>query len=186
VIVLWVPALLICAAGFGAQRAGWLGIAGAAVLCSVGVAAAVGVAFNRRLQRPDWRPVARAIAPTGGGVRAILIRDYGTRLPLSLYLPKLSYFPRHGARVEELDVIAISAHTRPVCWWGAECNLARTELPVSPTIAGFHVSGPVERINQFRVLRLSAQQPTLITSRAVALGIGIRYRKDQLFLLPGA
>ncbi len=57
-LVLWIPAALVVAAGFAASRARLVGALAAAALCGIGIVAAVGVARERNLQRPDWRPVA--------------------------------------------------------------------------------------------------------------------------------
>jgi uncharacterized membrane protein len=60
-IALWLPAALVVAAGLGVARAAALGLLAAAVLCATGAAAAIGVASDRNLQRPDWRGVARVL-----------------------------------------------------------------------------------------------------------------------------
>ena len=90
ILALWLPAALVVAAGLAVRRLGPLGIAAAVALCAIGVTAAVGVAAERNLQRPDWRYVARALGPAparpGIAGRAILIQHYRTLLPLSLYL----------------------------------------------------------------------------------------------------
>jgi hypothetical protein len=192
VIVLWLPALFVLAGGFGARRAGALGLLGAAVLCCVGVAAAVGVAVEGNLERPDWRLVARAVGPppaTGapGVGRAILIQHQGTLLPMSLYLRGLRRVHRPGALVSELDVIAISTPYDPFCWWGAACNPYPSKLPSTLAIAGFHVAGPVERINQFSLLRLRASTPTRLTPHAVARSLTTTtFGRDELLVVPPA
>jgi 4-amino-4-deoxy-L-arabinose transferase-like glycosyltransferase len=168
VIVLWLPLALVVAAGLAAPRARMLGLAGVLVLCATGIAATIGVAVNRNLQRPDWRPLAAALGapPAGGGARAIVIQHYRTLLPLSVYLPRLRFF-RHGARIEELDVISIRTPQHPACWWGAACNLVQSHAPASLPVAGFHIVGE-QRLPPFTLLRLRSDRPVYVTRQMVA------------------
>jgi mannosyltransferase len=139
-LALMVPALLVLAAGLGARRAGYLGLVTAAVLCALGITAAVGVASDQILQRPDWRPVARTLGPAPHGPgRVILIEKYRMLLPLSLYMPGLRRIaPKTGVIANQFDVIAIAAPKVPTfCWWGAACNLIPSRLQAAYRIAGF-------------------------------------------------
>src|SRR5581483_1743050 len=58
IIAVWLPAALLVAGGLGARRLGVLGVLATVAMCGVGVSAALGVDYDRNLQRPDWRPVA--------------------------------------------------------------------------------------------------------------------------------
>ncbi len=184
VIALWLPAAVMLAGGLGAQRAGVAGIAGAAVLCGCGIVAAVGVATERTLQRPDWRAVARVLStgPAVGGERAILVQHYRDLLPLSLYVPGLR-FMRHGdATVRELDVVSISAPRVALCWWGAACNLSPSQLQSSYPIAGFHELWR-RSANQFTVVRLVADKPVTLTRADVAAALTTTtLGRDELIL----
>ncbi len=165
-ITLWLPLALVVAGGFAAARAGVVGIVAAAVLCGIGITAAVGVATDRTLQRPDWRTVAHVLGPAppaGSPGRAILLQHYRDLLPLSLYVPHLAFW-RHSApeRVSELDVVAISAPRERLCWWGAACNLSGTPIQSSYPIQGFRELW-VRRANQFTVMRLVAARPVALT-----------------------
>lgn len=178
IIVLWVALALVVATGLGSSRARLLGMAGVAVLCATGVLAAVGVALNRNLERPDWRPVARALgpAPTTTG-RVILIQHYRVLLPLSLYLPRLRFLPRGGALVDELDVISIRAPQQNACWWGAACNLIPSQMQRSYPVPGFRIVGE-QRIHQFTLLRLRAATPVRLTRKMVSSALtttGLRH-----------
>lgn len=192
VIVLWVPLAVVVAAGLGARRAGLLGVAGAAALCGIGAVATLGVAFDRNLQRPDWRVVARALGPgPASGARAgraILIQHDATRLPLSLYLNRLEYVGRRSLLVDELDVVAISSPQQNACWWGAACNLIPSTLSPTLPIAGFRVTGPVRHVNQFSIMTLLATRPVRLTPRMVsrALTTTTLRRDGFLFQPPGA
>jgi mannosyltransferase len=170
VIVLWLPAALVVAAGLGAPRARVLGIAAAGVLCAIGIVAVAGVATDRSFQRPDWRAVARVLGPrppAGSPGRAILIQRYRDLLPLSLNLPGLRFMGRGGAMVTELDVIAISAPRVPLCWWGAACNLSPSTMQRSYPVPGFRVAWR-RRALQFTILQLDAARPLHLTRREVS------------------
>jgi hypothetical protein len=155
VISLWMPAGVAVAGGLAALRARFAGLAATLVLCGIGVAAAGAVAFDRSLQRPDWRRLARLLGPAPPGGRVLLIQRYRTLLPLSLYL---SPAPRwltgltirpgekvppglaHGsATVSELDVVAMQAPRVNLCWWGATCNLVPSTLRATYPVPGFRM-----------------------------------------------
>ena len=170
VIVIWLPAALMVAGGLGAGRgrAGVLGIVAAVALCAIGIFAAVGVASDRNLQRPDWRAVARVLGPRPSSAdgRVILIQHYRDLLPLSLYLPGLKSLSP-AARVSELDVISISAPRQRLCWWGAACNLTSSTMQSSYPLAGFHVVWR-RRALQFTIMRLRSPRPVLLSRRAIS------------------
>ena len=190
ILALWLPAALLVAGALAAWRSHGIGIALAAVLCVIGITAAVGVATERSLQRPDWRPVARLLgpvpAPAGGYAgRAILIQHYRTLLPLSLYLSGLRVMPAAGARVTELDVIAMSSPQEALCWWGAACNLIPSRMQSRYRIAGFHPAW-TRRELQFTIRRLIARRPIRLTPAAVSRALhATRLRRDILELQRG-
>jgi mannosyltransferase len=172
VIALWVPCALLIAAGLGARRAGLFGLAGAAVLCAIGLIAIVEVTITPNLQRPDWRPVARALGPPprhvdGDGGRAILVQHYRTLLPLGVYQPRLRLLGRSGAPVTEIDIIGIDAPYSASCWWGAACGLTASQLQSTYPIPGFRAVSR-ERVSRFSILRLRADRPHRLTPRMVA------------------
>lgn len=190
-IALWVPAALLVAGGLGARRAGLLGAAAAAVLCTIGIVAAIGVARDRGFQRPDWRGVARVLgarpAP-GVGTRAILIQHYHYLLPLSLYVHGLKAWPHHGhtpygaVRVKELDIVAISAPRVALCWWGAACNMSASPMQRSYPVRGFHQEW-VRKAYQFTVMRLVSPTPVALTPQMVSRALtATRLRGDELLM----
>ncbi len=189
VIVIWLPAALMVAGGLGASRAGLIGILATVVLCATGVVAAVGVAVDRNLERPDWRVVARVLGPgpgpgpaAGTPQRAILVQDYRVLLPLSLYLHGLKFMRRPSARVSELDIVSISAPRVALCWWGAACNLTPSTMQSSYPIPGFHVLWR-RRALQFTILRLVSASPVLLTRREVSRALRTTtLRRDELLL----
>jgi 4-amino-4-deoxy-L-arabinose transferase-like glycosyltransferase len=186
-IALFIPALLALAGAFAVRRSGAMGLVGAVALCAVGVTATAGVALDRKLQRPDWRGVARVLGPrpaAGAPARAILIQHYKTLLPLSLYETGLRRLPAAGVRVSELDVIAIHSPPDPFCWWGAACNLSDSGLPSRLPINGF-TSTAVRRVYQFSLLTLRAPRPVLLTPRMVSRVLRTTtLRRDELLLQP--
>jgi hypothetical protein len=186
VIALWLPAALLVAGGLGARRAGLLGIGAAAVLCASGVAAAVGVAADRSLQRPDWRAVAHVLGPrprAGIGPRVILVQRYRDLLPLSLYLPGLRFWRGQApVAVRELDVVSISAPRVTLCWWGAACNLSPSRMQHSYAIPGLHELWR-RRALQFTVMRLASPVPVIITPRIVSAALrNTTLRRDELLI----
>jgi mannosyltransferase len=184
VIALWLPAAILLAGGLGARRARLLGSAGAAVLCAVGIVAAIGVANDRSLQRPDWRAVARVLGPgpPPGADRAILVQHYQDLLPLSLYLPGLKFMPRRGATISELDVVSISAPRVRLCWWGAACNLSSTRLQRAYPVPGFRELWR-RRAYQFTILRLVASRRVHLTRGAVSRALtATTLRHDGLLI----
>jgi hypothetical protein len=182
VISLWLPATVAVAGGLAARRARAVGVAGTVVLCAIGLLAGVGVAVDRKYQRPDWRAVARVLGtrPAAGGERAILIQHYKDRLPLSLYVPGLRFLRRGSATVSELDVIAISSPHEGLCWWGSACNLTPSQLQSSYPIPGFRELW-VRRAYQFTIMRLVASAPTRIDGRIVAGALtATTLRRDEI------
>jgi mannosyltransferase len=186
VIALWVPAALVLAAGLGARRAGVPGVAATIALCATGVIAVIGVAVDRKFQRPDWHAVAHLLgkepAP-GVGTRAILIQHYRDALPLSLYLPRLTFVRGHDPpAVTELDVVAISAPRVRLCWWGAACNLTGSKLQSSYPIPGFHEVWRRSEL-QFTVMQLDSTKPLAMSRPTVARALtATTLRRDGLLV----
>jgi hypothetical protein len=174
VIIVLPPLILLIAGGLGARHAGALGLAGAAILCTIGLVAAFAVASDPNLQRPPWRALARAIGPgrPARAGRAVLLQRHIFLMPLGLYMPGLRFVNRRGTRVNELDVVAFNAPHGWFCWWGSACNLLPSELDTSIRVRGFHRYGPVLRAGQFSILRLRSDRTIRLTpekiSRALA------------------
>jgi mannosyltransferase len=182
VIVLWLPAALVVAAGLSVSvpRARRIGATVAVALCAIGVTAAIGVAADRNLQRPDWRYVARILGPAPTVGRAILIQHYRTLLPLSLYVPHLHVLGPRGARVDQLDVISMSSPREALCWWGAACNLIPSRMQRGYAIRGFHTEW-TRHVLQFEIKRLVARRPVTLTPADVSRALhSTRLRRDVL------
>ncbi len=187
VIALWLPAALLLAGGLAARRGRRVGVAMTAALCAIGLVATIGIDVDRSMQRPDWRPVARALGPAPGArppapARVILIQHYRTLLPLSLYLPHLAVVPRQGARVRELEVVSMTAPGQPLCWWGAACNLIPSRMQRGYDVLGFHVRWR-RHVHQFTILCLTSDREVRLTRTAVARALTTtRLRHDELLV----
>jgi mannosyltransferase len=109
-----VPLLVVAALGFGAQRGGRLGIAGAVASCVLFSAVLAAVYGSAQMQRPDWQGAARAIGPASGP--RILVVPHNGDDPLAYYLGarkfKASRFPR-GLRVREIEVLSTRFDVTP-------------------------------------------------------------------------
>ena len=186
VLALWMPAALAVAGGLAAPRARTLGIVATTVVCATGIVAAVGVAGNRNLQRPDWRVVASALghrpAP-GVSQRAILVQHYRDLLPLSLYLPGLHWMSSGAAAVSELDVVSFTAPpSKGFCWWGSACNLWPSAMQRSYPIGGFREVSRRHAL-QFTILRMVSSHPIRLTPREVSRALtATSYRNDELLI----
>jgi mannosyltransferase len=182
-LAIWAPAAVFVAGGLAVPRPRWLGPACAVVLCAIGASTAVGVAVERKFERPDWRVVAAALgtrAPAGG--RAILVQHYRDLLPLSLYEPALKFWTGGGAkRVRELDVVSFtSPASAGFCWWGSACNLWPSRMQASYPVAGFHVSSERHAL-QFTILRMVASRPVRLTPVEVSKVLtATNFRNDEL------
>jgi hypothetical protein len=190
VLAIWMPAALVIAAGLAAPRARLVGLGGAVALCAIGLTAAVGVATDRSLQRPDWRAVARLLGPhppRGPAIaprRAILVQHYRDLLPLSLYVPHLAFMRRTAATVSELDVVSFSSPpSSGFCWWGSACNLWPSRMQSSYRIPGFRTVWR-HRVYQFTVLHMVATSgPVLLTPATVSRALRTtRLRNDELLI----
>jgi len=171
VLAIWMPGTLFVAGGLAAARARRVGLVAAGVLCAIGVTTALGVVFDRNLERPDWRVVARALGPhavAAGGQRAILIQHYRDLLPLSLYVPGLHFMGRGGATVSEFDVVSFTApRSAGFCWWGSACNLWPSRAQASYPVAGFRAMSRRHEL-QFTIVRMVASHPVRLTSAEVS------------------
>jgi mannosyltransferase len=184
-VAIWAACALLVAGGLSVPRPRFLGAAGAVVLCVMGVTTALGVAFDRNYERPDWRVVARALgthAPAGG--RAILVQHYRDLLPLSLYVPGLKFWRSDGpVRVREFDVVSFtSPGSAGFCWWGSACNLWPSPAQSAYPIAGFQEVSE-QHVLQFTVIRMVASRPVSVTPAEVARALTATHLvSDELIL----
>jgi len=185
IIVALLELILVLAAALGARRAGIPGIAGLLAVCVVGIVCAVAVMTNPAFQRPDWRGLAHAIiaadrpapqraggrgAAHGVGVnagrsRVVIIERYFAAPPLNVYLPGLRAMKRTDTlRTREVDLVSARAPLPSwFCWWGAECNIKRSQIYRGIRIPGFRDDHRLLHAGQFTVLRLIARRPLGVT-----------------------
>jgi mannosyltransferase len=120
VIAACVPALVLLAVGFGAAHgrrsaahgrrsaAPAVGLAGAAVLCFVGVAAVVVVAADVDYHRSDFRAAARSLGrPPPREARALVVPSVAGEIAFGQYVPGLSRMPGRGQPVAEVDLVTV-------------------------------------------------------------------------------
>ena len=183
-IVLWLPAAVVVAAGLAALRPRGLGVCVVMVLCAACIWATLGVAAQRDLQRPDWRYVARALGPPPAGGRIIVVQNYAYLLPLRLYMRGLHRLAGL-ARASQIDVIAIATPrpANPFCWWGAACNLHASGLQRRYAVAGFRPQR-VRHVLQFSIRPLQAPHPVTLSRRTVAAALRSP-RADTIIGQPG-
>ncbi len=187
-LAIWAPAAVLVAGGLAVPRPRFVGPVLTVVLCAIGVITAGAVAFDRSLQRPDWRVVAGALGPhPPAGGRAILVQHYRDLLPLSLYEPGLRFWPgrRSGSaiRVRELDVVSFSSPVSAgFCWWGSACNLWGSEVQASYPVPGFHAVSS-RHAQQFTVVRMVSSHPVRLTPTAVSTVLTTtNFRNDELLI----
>jgi mannosyltransferase len=141
-----VPVSVLLAVVIAAQRTGRVGMALAAVLTVGFLALTVDVALSPRLQRGDWRGVAKVLRGEGGH-RAIVTVELGAA-PLEHYLPPLHNLPR-GRTVTASEVDEV----------GYAPLRASAGKPPAP---GFHLSERRD-IHGLWVYRFTSSEPVRIS-----------------------
>jgi hypothetical protein len=162
-IALWLPLAVAAAAGLGARRAGWLGLAAAGVAAALSAGIVLATLSNDRLQRVDWREAAHALGPAAtprliagpGGYRTEALRlALGDARTPGLY---------QRLQVRELDFVGYDDPSGYACWSGAACNMPRTGVPATSPVPGFHLVGRRKtgffEIATFRANRATTVQP---------------------------
>jgi mannosyltransferase len=144
-IVVWVPLAVVAAAGWGASRAGAIGLVAAAGFFAASLAIVIAVDHESRLQRPDWRSAAKVIGPAPVE-RALVVPFIGDD-PLAYYLPDARVV-RHGTvRASEVDVVG----------WA----LRRSRTPPPPA-AGFRLVSR-RHSGKLTFLRYTSSRPATFT-----------------------
>ncbi|HEY5045068.1 MAG TPA: glycosyltransferase family 39 protein [Solirubrobacteraceae bacterium] len=98
-----IPVSALIAVIVVARRAGRAGAVLAALIALAGLAIAIDVDLSPRLQRGDWRGVAKVLRGTSAGDRVITTVELGAA-PLEYYLPPLENLPEgRSVTVSEID-----------------------------------------------------------------------------------
>ena len=97
-----IPLTAVIAVIVTARRAGRAGAVLAALIVVAFLAISIDVDLSPRLQRGDWRGVARVLRGTAAGERVITTVELGAA-PLEYYLPPLHNLTR-GARIEVSEI----------------------------------------------------------------------------------
>jgi mannosyltransferase len=151
-----VPWAIVIATGFAATRTG---LALTVAVCLLALAIIASVATTPRHQRANWRGAARALGPAHVDRAIIVTPGDITSLhmisPLPLYQPELRQIPLRGARVLELDILAV--------------RVADRALPRSLQRPPTGRARLVERINDatFTLVRFVYPQPVQVTRAAL-------------------
>jgi mannosyltransferase len=162
----FVPALLAIGAGLAAVRFGPFIGAG---LVLAGIALAIQVSVNPRLQRDDWRGAVRALGPAAAP-RVLVVTPEVGRTPLGFYASRTAALTRAGARVTEIDVVA---NARPPHF---------TPRPAPP---GFRLAS-IRRAASWEVVRYVSASPRPIgPNHARGLRLDLRSAAATLVQLAG-
>lgn len=179
-IVAWAPLAALVAAGAAARRRRPAGAVLAAGLCLLCAGVLVTVLVNPAYQRDDWRGAARAIG-TASVARALVLNDsaatpaLGSKPPvaLSIYLPSVEQVPRQGVVVAELDLVALSSHSRL-----SGLRAPRPTVPLTLPGAWHEIDHTYART--FTAIRLRLDRPALVRQGPVA---GLTGRPGQLLVV---
>ena len=153
-IPVFVPLIILIAAGFGARRAGRAGLALAGAFCLCSLVFTLEVDRLPRLQREDFRNVAAALGPARPG-RAIVTIRYAGNMPLEYYLgarPPRGPLPP----LREIDLV------------GSESAAAKNAHRILPPAFHRVESRPVSY--NFTLTRYRAARPVRVPLRVLGHG----------------
>jgi len=159
-----VPLSAAIAVIVAASRGGRAGIALSALIVGAFLALSVDVDLSPRLQRGDWRGVARVLRGTPAGERVITTVELGAA-PLEYYLPPLHNLARGGAvTVSEID----------------ETGYAPLRASAgSPPAPGFHLESR-DDVNGLIVYRFVAKTQRLVSEATLRRHVITEARPEVL------
>jgi mannosyltransferase len=162
-IPVFVPLIVLLAAGFAVRGAGSVGLALAAAFCACSLLFAVEIDRLPRLQREDLRNAAEQVSPLRPGV-AVLSSRYASSQPLRYYLD--GHFVRGGTlpRLREIDLIGSAA--------AAEANAGRLLPPPFRRVGSEPVSYN-DTLTRYRAAR-PQRVPVHLLERGALIGGGGR------------
>jgi hypothetical protein len=103
----WTPLAIVVAAGFGARRAGKLGLAAVGALVAASLAVTITISVDGELQRDDWQAIAGA---TVGEGLVVVTPAYEHRALLH-YRDDLELAQSKGATVTEVEIVSPKSRT---------------------------------------------------------------------------
>ena len=146
-----IPLTALLALVIAAQRTGSVGVALAGVVALAFLAMSIDVNLSPRLQRGDWRGVAKVLRGTPANDRVITTVELGAA-PLEYYLPPLHNLARGGAAtVSEIDET------------GYAPLRASADSPPAP---GFHLLSRYD-VNGLIVYRFLSTSPRKVSEAAL-------------------
>jgi hypothetical protein len=148
-----IPLTMALAAGFGARRAGRLGLAGAGALCVLFTLSAVLTATRKDLQRPDWRDVAAALGHPR--VPRVVVAPASGDQPLRFYLRDARDAESGAVVTKEVIVITASG-----------------SKPLSPSLPRPFIRTQRQPIAGFDVTTLRATRMVRLVPLALSTGAG--------------
>jgi mannosyltransferase len=101
-VVAWLPLAVGIVGGLAVRRAGLAGVTAVAVLVAASCIVLSQSWTTERLERDDWRAVARAVS---GPRRAIVLSPSWQVDALRYHVPRLASIPDGGVVIEEIDVV---------------------------------------------------------------------------------
>lgn len=144
-IPVFVPLIILIAAGFGVRRCGWLGLILASAFCLCSLVFTIEIDRLPRLQREDLRNAAKQIGPLHPGLAVITVK-FSANEPLRYYLGA-RYAQGSQLRLHEIDLVG-----------------SKTALHSARRILGpkFHPSLSEPVSYNFTLTRLRSSRPTLV------------------------
>jgi uncharacterized membrane protein len=110
-----IPLVIGVAIGLGVTKHGWLGLAGAAVVCAVSLVVVITMARDPALQKTNWRAVAATFNVSDSTRRVLVVNRFGNiSSPLRDYLPDArALADDEPVEIDEIDVLASTPTDRP-------------------------------------------------------------------------
>jgi 4-amino-4-deoxy-L-arabinose transferase-like glycosyltransferase len=163
-----IPLLAALAVGCAASDARRLGAGLLAALCALSLAIVVAVAADSQYQRQDWKGLAHALG-TADAARALVVSPANGELALRYYLPGIRRMGPEGARVREVDVVAVAGSRDP----GEAPELPELTGAAALGVPGFGAA-LATRTSTYAILRFPATGGTLTAVVPDPLGL-LRY-----------
>lgn len=170
VIVAIVPLVIVVAIGLGVKGPRWLAAIATAAVVGVSLVAIVGVQTNSRIQRADWRGVARIVNRSPGDRVVVMngIWILGT-VVLPRYLRDARPLnPDDSVRVQEIDVVSVKKTSRRCdLWYGNSCYFAPLGQPLPAQFSGTFSLQEQTRVQDFRIDRYTSGAPFELQARSL-------------------